>query len=371
MLFFTVGLNLHADAGLQANKDFFGFFVKGNMNYLGDNTAQLKAKLNANVYTELCLGVQAQVTKRLYIGMRPRLLFGLAQVHTEYLQATIHTDPETYDVTLNYIASIEARSILPLEVENNTPKISKSYGDIIKNMRKNLGFAIDFGALYRIGNRFGVELSVHDLGFIRWRTDGLRFLSTVENGGSLYESGNNFHISGLTSDMIKAFLNNNSEQLNSYLDSLNNYFPHYVVMTRGKQNIMLNTRIHLGGYFDLAPKHRFMVQMQGHIIGKSFLPAVTVAYSGRIANFLDISVPYTIMPGSYDNLGLGLGFNICGFYIYMATHDILAFRKGFGSQANFQMGIVVNWGYKKAQETDLRVKRVEQNEELKIEKPEN
>jgi hypothetical protein len=362
MLFFTVGLNLKADAGLQTNKDFFGFFVKGNMNYLGEDEANLKATLNANVYTELSLGVQAEVNKRLYIGVRPRLIFGIAQIRTNKLQATIHTDPETYNVQLNYTADIEARSILTLEAANNRPDIG-SYSDIIGNIGKNLGFAIDFGALYRIGNRFGVELSVHDLGFISWRTNGLRFYSTVENGGSYYENGS-FRLNGLSSNMIKDLVNGKTDQLNAFLDDLKDYFPYSIDEASNKQNMMLNTRINLGGYFDLTPKHRFMVQAQGHIIGKSFLPTVTVAYSGRISDYFDISVPYTIMPGSYDNLGLGLGFNIFGLYIYVASQDILAFRKGFGSQANFQMGIVANWGYKKAQEKSLKVQKIE---EMKIE----
>jgi hypothetical protein len=361
MLFFTVGLNLKADAGLQTNKDFFGFFVKGNMNYLGEDEANLKATLNANVYAELSLGVQAEVNKRLYIGVRPRLLLGLAQVRTNKLQATIHTDPETYNVQLNYTADVEVRSILPLKAENNVPKIG-SFSDIMGNIEKNLGFAIDFGALYRIGSRFGVELAVNDLGFIHWRTGGLNFHSILGNGGSYYENGN-FNFTGLSASMVKDMVNGNMDQLNDFLDSLNGYFPNNIDMTSSKQNMMLNTRINLGGYFDLTPKHRFMVQMQGHIIGKSFLPAVTVAYSGRISDYFDISVPYTIMPGSYDNLGLGLGFNIFGLYIYVASHDILAFRRGFGSQVNCQMGIVINWGYKKAQEKSLKVKKVENENE--------
>jgi hypothetical protein len=357
IFFFTAGFNIHADAGLKTNKDFFGFFVKGNMNYLGDQTAELKAMLNANAYAELSLGIQAQVNKRIYIGARPRLLFGLAQVRTKHLEASIHTNPETYDVTLKYLADAEMRSILPLSAENSTLQFGQfNVADMLGKMGKNMGFAIDLGAVYRISQRFGAELSVHDLGFIRWRTDGLRFQSTVQNSGNFYENGS-FKLNGLTSDMLKAILNNDEEPLNNFIDSLNSYFPHSFEQTGGSWTTLLNTRIHLGGYFDLTPKHRFMVQMQGLIIGKSFLPAVTIAYSGRIANFLDISVPYTVMPGSYDNLGLGIGFNIYGLYLYAATQNILFVRRGLGSQLNLQLGIVVNWGYKKAQEQALKPDR--------------
>ncbi|MDR1345165.1 MAG: DUF5723 family protein [Bacteroidales bacterium] len=353
-LFFTVSFNFHADAGLKASKDLFGLFVKGNMNYLGDQTAELKAMVNANAYTELSLGVQAQVNKRIYIGARPRLLFGLAQVRTKSLEASVHTNPETYDVTLKYSADAEARSVLPLLAEDNTLQFGQfNVADMLGKMGKNMGFAIDLGAVYRINQRFGVELSVHDLGFIRWRTEGVRFQSAVQNGGNFYENGS-FKLSGLTSDIVKAILNQDNKPLNNFIDSLSSYFPNDLKQTTGSWTTMLNTRIHIGGYFDLTPKHRFMVQMQGLIIGKSFLPAVTVAYSGRISDFFDISVPYTIMPGSYDNLGLGIGFNIYGLYLYAATQNALFMRRGLGSQLNLQLGIVVNWGYKKAQEQVLK-----------------
>ncbi|MDR1758143.1 MAG: DUF5723 family protein [Bacteroidales bacterium] len=350
--FISIGLNLHSDTYLRLSKDVLAFPINGNMSYT-EKPAQMEMDINSVNYADLHVRLQLELSKRLYIGVRPRLLLGLAQLKTNTLQATVATDPNTYALTINYEADVLLHSAMPLTATDNRLGLGTINMDMLKASLKNMGFAIDLGAVYRISDKLGVEISAMDLGFIRWNNDAIQFKSNIGDGGSLYKDGSLF-FDGIPQDVLQDLLKGNTSKLSAYGDSLSNYFPSTFEQVPGKSSTALNARFNAGVYFDILPKHRFSLQLQGRCVGKTFYPSMTVAYSGRIGNILDITVPYSIMSGSYDNLGVGIGLNLWGFYLYAASNNVLFFRKNFGSQLNAQVGLVVNWGYKKAQERSLK-----------------
>ena len=94
------------------------------------------------------------------------------------------------------------------------------------------------------------------------------------------------------------------------------------------------------GYYDLTPQHRFSAQLMGYNMGLGMKPAMTLAYTGSFVNKYDVVATYTMMPGSYDNIGIGLSANFGGFLIYVASNNILGFFNPANiSQVNAQFGI--------------------------------
>ena len=58
---------------------------------------------------------------------------------------------------------------------------------------------------------------------------------------------------------------------------------------------------------------------------------------------LDVCATYTIMPNSYDNIGLGIAGVFDTFHIYLTTNNIIGcFKPLNASTFNAQVGIVFN-----------------------------
>ena len=110
-----------------------------------------------------------------------------------------------------------------------------------------------------------------------------------------------------------------------------------------KYNTALNTNLLLRGNYDLDANNRFSAQVQGRFLGSGFRPAFTVAYCGSFFDNLNVCATYTMMPHSYDNIGLGISAMIETCNIYLTTNNLIGLFKPLNTSAfNAQVGIVFN-----------------------------
>ena len=78
-------------------------------------------------------------------------------------------------------------------------------------------------------------------------------------------------------------------------------------------------------------------------MGSGFRPAMTLAYSGSFFRMFDVCATYTMMRGSYANIGAGLAGNFGIFQIYATTNNVLGFFDPTNGQTlNAQVGVVFN-----------------------------
>ena len=109
----------------------------------------------------------------------------------------------------------------------------------------------------------------------------------------------------------------------------------------------LNATMMARGYYDLTPEHRFSAQLMGYNMGLGMKPAMTLAYTGSFADKYDVVATYTMMRGSFDNIGIGLSANFGGMLIYVATNNFFGFfNPANRSQINAQFGISFTSGDK-------------------------
>lgn len=347
--FFSFSCRTRIDESLRFSKDVLAFPIKGNMNYLGENnTADLDIRLNLNAYTEIGIGVQTEINEHLYIGARPKLLFGLFNLRTQNMNAKIYTHESDCSIKMNYGIDANMMSIVPIIFNDSSLVPTIGIEDFMHNWQsvfKNVGAAVDLGMVYRFNDRFGIAASVLDLGFIRWKSNGTRFTGAIDSAGTYYDAGN-FVFNGLSVDDLTAIRDNTSE----YIDRLMNYFPIDKDCIE-KYTTVLSTHFLVEGYYNFGKCHRLTALLQGKVINKKFIPSFTIAYDGNFFRILDVCVHYTMAKKSFLNLGVGLGVNLGIFQIYAATENILAV---FGSPVlktlmnssfvNAQLGIVFNWG---------------------------
>ncbi|MBR4535088.1 MAG: hypothetical protein IKO62_00340 [Bacteroidales bacterium] len=361
-MYFSFSYRIRSDEYFFYNQDVVALPVHGNMYYADQNkTATPTLSLSLNAYQEISLGIQAEITPQIYIGVRPKLLFGLAHAKTRSADASIYTNPEDYSISISHHFDTELSCFIPYEINTDTSgqagiqfhpeKLRSDW----PNMFKNVGASIDLGFTYRINNMFGVSASVLDLGFICWKTNNYQLLSSTTDAGHYYNDGS-FIFSGLTYDDIER-IKENPEAIKK---ELLGYFPLETSSVKTFTS-MLAGRFIVEGYCNVGKHHRFTALFQGRIVNKYFMPSFTIAWNGTFLNIFDLCVNYTIARKSYGNLGLGVGFNLGVFHIYASTDNFFGF---FNSKsplrsllntpsANLQAGIVFDWG--KLQETKLGV----------------
>lgn len=352
-LYFSVGYRIRMDEYLTYNKDLFALPIHGNMSYANAGKAATpELRLTMNAYQELSVGIQAEVTPRIYIGVRPKILFGIAHARTKAANASLITDPEDYSLRINYALDASTSCIIPYTINldtNGKPGIEMDPDAFLKDWQsafKNVGAAIDLGFTYRINNMFGVSASVLDLGFIRWKTNNYRIQGSTAESGPYYNDGS-FIFNGLSKEDIEQL----SDDPEAFEKKVLGYFPLDANPTSAYTH-MISGRFLVEGYCNLSKYHRFSALFQGRIVNKQFIPSFTVAWNGNFLRIFDLCVSYTLSRRSYGNLGVGVGFNLGVFHIYAVTDNILAIAHDKNTpislmsakNANIQMGIVFDWG---------------------------
>ena len=332
------GVKVQGDAKL--NDGLFKLLGYGNGAFVGeDHPVKVDMDVNAMAYQEFALGYQINVNERLSLGGKAKLLFGVVDVETDAINATLITDADSYALRMK--EDIALRLAMPNAVYVDKNGNLKGNGPFsVGELFRNPGFGLDFAAEYRFDEKFSAVAAVRDLGFIHWGKNNIGVTGQVNDAGQFYDNGD-FLFEGMNIDQLQRVFSDEWYR-ERFLDTLQQYFQlDFSPLT--KYNTMLNTNLLLRGNYDVDAHNRFSLQVQGRFMGSGFRPAATLAYSGSFFRMLDVCATYTVMPNSYDNIGLGLAGNFGTFHIYLTTNNIIGcFKPLNASSLNAQVGIVFN-----------------------------
>lgn len=337
MLTFDYGIKVQNEA--KYNDGLFKLIGYGNSAFLGEsNPASVNMSFDVAAYQEFALGYQLNITERFSLGGRAKLLFGLANVNSRNVDVKLFTDPDTYALRLEEDIAIRASMPGIITINDGAFATNGSFG--FGDLFHNPGFGIDLAAEYRFNERFSAVAAVRDLGFISWGANNFEMNGSINDAGQFYDNGG-FLFNGMDIDQLQLVISDESYR-ELFLDTLKQYF-HVSVDKGEKYTTMLNTNLMLRGNYDIDSHNRFSIQAQGRYYHSGFRPALTLAYNGSFIKMFDICATYTVMQGSYDNIGLGLAGNFGVFHVYLTTSNVVGFFKPFNtSMMNAQVGIVFN-----------------------------
>ena len=335
---FNWGVKVQGD--LKYSDGLFKLLGYGNSAFVGeDNPVKVNMDLNLIAYQEWAIGYQMNVTEQLSVGGRAKLLFGVVDVETDDCHAELYTDPDTYALQLKENVAMKAAMPNAVYVDESGKLMGNgpfSMGELFRNP----GFGLDLAAEYRFDEQFSAVAAIHDLGFIHWGKNNLSLTSQLNDAGQFYDNGS-FLFSGLDWKQIEQ-ISSDEEYREQFLDTLRQYFQ-LEFAPLGKYNTALNTNLLLRGNYDLDDQNRFSAQLQGCFLGSGFRPAFTVAYCGSFFDNLNVCATYTMMPRSYDNLGLGISAMIETCNIYLTTNNLFGLFKPMNTSGfNARVGIVFN-----------------------------
>jgi outer membrane protein OmpA-like peptidoglycan-associated protein len=322
--YFNLSTNVKSSVYFGYPKDFFNFIAYGNTPYINKGEQDVGGfKINSNVYAEIALGISRQINDKLSVGIRPKFLVGIANINTKKTNVTMLSTDSTnnnfYDITLKSDLLINAN------VPENDYKFNFD----------NKGFAMDFGASYKLNKHFAFSASVVDLGSIRWKSNPKNYSSS---------GSNQYTFKGID---INNFFNKNDkgDKFEKLLDSIRTTFN--IDSTRKSYTAPLVTKIYLSGTYFLSPKDRVGLLFRSDYFDKKLHPSYSLLYNRQFGKMLNMAASYSIINGSQMNIGLGGSLNLGAIQFY-ATTDNLYGVFAYKQAKNFNIHIGCNLTFGRA-----------------------
>jgi hypothetical protein len=241
------------------------------------------------------------------------VLFGLAGVFTKRKPVSISTNPLTYDIDASWSPKINTS--LPLNI---TPDANGyiSRGDVslgtisplgfLLNF-KNQGFATDFGFIYK-EDKITWSGSILDVGLIWWHDQTNKFV----NAGHFVFQGATLN-DGMTA----------ADYANSLRDSVQNQFR--FKNTKNGFVTLLNPRVYFGGTYPILKQVKVGALARSEFYPGRPIVGVTLSATAFSQKGSTVSINYSIMNGSFNNLGVGFGLTGDKFQFFLLSDNTMAF----------------------------------------------
>ncbi|HNW56252.1 MAG TPA: DUF5723 family protein [Bacteroidales bacterium] len=311
-------INDRINGNLVIPGDLFKLALKGNEQFVGDKIDLTSLRGGMKYYREFGLGYSKDFTNRLRIGIKGKLLFGIAgaSIRNRSLGITVNDD---YSHTLD--ADLAVNISAPLEVymdkDHNIDSVvfdddRFDTGSGISNFimgSRNKGLGLDIGATYDLSDKIKVSAAVTDLGYIRWKKD-------ITN----LKSKNQFKFSGLDITDVVDDTKTMEEVGDDMLDSLKNAFE--VSQSGNPFTTWLPVGIALGGSYKVTNFFSAGLLSYSRIIGRQMRESVTLTGNLNLGSSLSTTLSYTIENHRADNIGAGLAFRAGIVQFYMLADRI-------------------------------------------------
>ena len=306
-------INERIDGNIVLPKDLFRLALKGNSDFVGRKIDLSSLRGEMSYYREVGLGFSRNFTDKLRVGIKGKLLFGLANASIDNKSLGIEVNDDyshTLDanLTVNMSGPIHVNmdsnnNITSIALDDNKFKTASGVRDFFTDS-KNIGFGMDIGASYDLNDRIVLSASVTNLGFINWKKD-------VTN----LKADNKFKFSGLNLLDVINGTKTIDELAADMLDSLKDAFV--VSNTKTAYTTFLPFGVSVGGSFSVTKKFSLGLLSYSRVIGQQIRESLTVSANLNIGNVFSATLSYTAENHRYDNLGAGIAFRagVTQFYI--------------------------------------------------------
>ncbi|HZL76346.1 MAG TPA: DUF5723 family protein [Bacteroidales bacterium] len=317
-LYINLDINEKVDANVALPGDIFRLALAGNDQFLGSTIDLSSLRGDLKCYTEIGLGFSKNFTSKLRLGIKPKMLLGIAAASIENNSLNIAVNNDyTHTLNADMVVNFSAPVIVKTSGQNTLDTIYfddsrfKTGKDILNYLlsTKNIGFGVDIGGEYSFSDRLKVSAAITDIGYIKWKRD----LSNVKARSTFTFSGVNLldvYNGTMTFDSLGKEL----------LDSLKKSF--YLTNAPAPFTTTLPIGVTLGGSYNLTKSFSVGLLSYTKFIGKQFKEALTLSANVNFGNAFSTTVAYTAMNNRYDNLGLGISLRTGWFQFYLLSDRI-------------------------------------------------
>lgn len=310
--------------------DFFKIILEGNGGENLDKDMDFSLGIDMQQYVEFGFYYGREHSEKLTFGTRVKYLQGISNVWLEKGDITFRTNAE--DFALNVKSDIKLRTAATFV----DPSFIDSAQGLSTNFPKGLlgfknnGIGIDLGAQYYITKRIAVSASLIDLGFIKWNSNATTFTSKFPGQWTTF-NGVDFN------DVFKDSADF-GQKVETLADSLGNRLN--VVQSRESYTRSLYTQFYLGSNYRITKSHNAGILFYGNFHNRRLYPGLTLSWNSKLTRIFSVSVTYTMVNNTFNNLGLGYTLNGGPFQIHMISDNIInAFSLGNARLVNMRFGM--------------------------------
>ncbi|MDP4188340.1 MAG: DUF5723 family protein, partial [Bacteroidota bacterium] len=309
--YFTFNVADKAAAGFTYPRQLTSLVWNGNSQYEGQTVHFNSLRGNAVYYREYAAGLSLQVNEDTYWGLRVKLLFGKADIHTSRSISSFTTAPVNWDLRLR--SNIKLNGSLPVSIDTNqygrVSEIEQNDIDISHFLLNsaNKGFAFDLGFIYNRDSKTSISGSLLDVGFIHWSSD----LHSLAQNSDFFYSGTGFGSKFTMPDYLIAIR-----------DSINHAFG--IIPGANKYYSFLAPKSYLGVTYKINNKTKLGILNRNVYYREKIHAALTFSANTNVSDFLTTSLSYTLINSSFNNIGLGIGLQSRNFLFHFISDNMLA-----------------------------------------------
>ena len=298
--------------------DIFKLGLTGNAGFQGNQIDLSSFRADVKYYREVGLGFSKNFTNKLRIGVKGKLLFGIASASIDNKSFGITvSDNYTHSLDADLVANISAPIKVTRDASHNISKVafddsrfdtSSGIIDFVTG-KKNMGLGLDIGATYDVTAKFVVSAAITDLGYIKWKKDVTNF-----------QIKSQYEFSGLNMIDVLNGTKTFDEVGKAELDTLKDSFK--VTDSNNTFTTYLPVGVSLGGNYKLTKSFSVGLLSYSRFIGKQLKEAVTLSGNLNLGNAFSTTLTYTIANQRFDNLGAGIAFRPGIFQFYLLADRI-------------------------------------------------
>lgn len=336
----TFNLALKSNTGAYLPREIFEFLKTGQEATGVTRYDMSNITATTSNYLELALGHARDITDKLGVGAKVKVLLGAAHAEARIDRMDITMSQDQW--MIKQAGHLQATSLLELTTDPETGEVTGyDFGNHFGVAGFGLGF--DLGATYEIIDNLTLSAALTDIGFMRW--NNLTRAETDPDKGFIYTGFDN--IGAEDDENGDNPFDQKADQLGDDLKALTKF---YQSDTRSVAN-SLRTTLRVGAEYAVLDNAISF----GLLSTTRFVGYRTYAEGMAAINFRPLSALHLTVNGSVSNMGSSVGaiLNICapGFNFFVGT-DYFAtkYSKQFipinHARANLSFGFNITFGKK-------------------------
>ncbi len=321
----------HVGALVNYQKGLAELIWNGNASSIGE-TVNIGTGMQISGYHELGLTGSYKI-KMITVGVGLKYMTGVGDVSTENSDASLFTDPDVYQLTLDSDFRVNSSTFLDFngidDYNVNFDLNDFGFGNMFSS---NSGFALDLGVDVDLG-KLKVAASVVDLGSINWTEN-------VKN----YTSNGSFEYDGLD---FSGAITGSDASFEGALDTLQEIFK--VTETSDEYSTSLPQKLYVSAIYDLTDRWQLGASFYNQSYQGTTSNAISLGAQARLSKMISVGGNYSIYNDNFANIGLNATGKFGPVQLVLASDNVIGlFDLDNTKYTNFRMGLNLVFGSKKA-----------------------